>query len=108
MYVRECRAATPSRANRFARLVVHKAGEVVDELSIGQQACYVLGRNEDTCDFGLQHPSVSRQHAAVVHDREGRVCVLDLGSAQGTFVNGEEIEADEPRALQGTAALAAV
>jgi pSer/pThr/pTyr-binding forkhead associated (FHA) protein len=81
---------------------VLKDGETVDELRVGRQACFVLGRNEDVCDFGMQHPSISRQHAAVVHDKEGRVNILDLGSAQGTFVNGKEIEPNEPHALNGT------
>lgn len=79
-----------------------KGGETVDELRVGRQACYVLGRNEDVCDFGMQHPSISRQHAAVVHDKQGLVNVLDLGSAQGTFVNGKEIKPNEPHVLNGT------
>lgn len=102
MRLSQRRAATPAHANRFAALRVEKDGAAMDELRVGRQACYVLGRNEDLCDFGLQHPSVSRQHAAIVHDRDGAVKVLDLGSAQGTFVNGEEIEPNKPRVLQGT------
>lgn len=68
---------------------------------MGEQACYVLGRNEDQCDFGLAHPSISRQHAAIVHDKNAQLMLMDLGSAQGTFVNGKEIEPNTPCALNG-------
>ncbi|RLN96911.1 hypothetical protein BBJ28_00003373, partial [Nothophytophthora sp. Chile5] len=93
-------AATPARRNRFAKLRVEKDGAFVEEIAVGPKACYVLGRNEDACDVSLQHPSISRQHAAIVHDKQAHITLLDLGSAQGSFVNGEEIEPHEPRTLK--------
>ncbi|GLD94237.1 hypothetical protein PINS_up002848 [Pythium insidiosum] len=96
-----CRAATPARSRRAARLEVIKDGETIEEVAIGRQACYLLGRNEDVCDYSMQHPSISRQHAVIVHRREGDAVVMDLGSAQGTFVNGKEIDAKEPHVLHG-------
>ncbi|GLE08034.1 hypothetical protein PINS_up018930 [Pythium insidiosum] len=92
-------AATPARSRRAARLEVIKDGETIEEVAIGRQACYLLGRNEDVCDYSMQHPSISRQHAVIVHRREGDAVVMDLGSAQGTFVNGKEIDAKEPHVL---------
>ena len=50
----------------------------------------VLGRHPD-CDVQLQSNMVSRKHAQVVRD-EGRYYVEDLGSGNGTFVNGQPIE----------------
>jgi pSer/pThr/pTyr-binding forkhead associated (FHA) protein len=51
----------------------------------------VVGRTEDN-DITIEHRSVSRNHAKVV--REGdRVRILDLKSANGVLVNGDEVEA---------------
>ncbi|TMW55968.1 hypothetical protein Poli38472_008616 [Pythium oligandrum] len=93
-------AATPARSRRSTKLEVVKDGVVIEELPIGRQACYLLGRNEDVCDYPLDHPSISRQHAVIVHNRDGDVTVMDLDSAQGSFVNGKEIEPNKPRVLK--------
>jgi hypothetical protein len=51
---------------------------------------FVLGRLKG-CDICLQDHNASREHAALV--REGAGWVLeDLGSTNGTLVNGEEID----------------
>lgn len=48
-----------------------------------------IGRSEES-DIFLVDPSVSRNHATLVIDGEA-VVVEDLGSTNGTFVNGERI-----------------
>lgn len=96
-----CRAATPSRANRLARLDVLKGGEQLESVALGERACTVLGRRADVCDHEMAHPSLSRQHAALVHDQRGRVVLLDLDSAQGSFLNGREIAPQTPVELSG-------
>ncbi len=50
----------------------------------------VIGR-DDGADFKLEHPTVSRKHAKL-HLNAGKVVVVDLGSANGTRVNGTKIE----------------
>jgi pSer/pThr/pTyr-binding forkhead associated (FHA) protein len=45
----------------------------------------------------LQDPTVSRHHAWIKAE-EDRFLIFDVGSANGTFVNGERIE--EPRQLE--------
>lgn len=48
--------------------------------------------------FVVQHPTVSRQHAAIrIEGNDFRL--YDLGSANGTFVNGQRVR--EPVTLQG-------
>ena len=37
------------------------------------------------CDILLEHPTISRKHAALVHHRDGSVHLIDLGSAHGTM-----------------------
>ncbi|POM67233.1 LOW QUALITY PROTEIN: Hypothetical protein PHPALM_16802 [Phytophthora palmivora] len=91
---------TPARHNRQASLQVEKGGECIEEISVGSRSCYVVGRSEDLSDVWLQHPSISRQHAVVAHNKQEQICLMDLGSAQGTFVNGQEIKPNEPQTLQ--------
>jgi hypothetical protein len=53
----------------------------------------VLGRALDA-DVVLDDPGVSRRHAEV-HLIEGRARVIDLGSTNGTFVDGERVHASD-------------
>jgi predicted component of type VI protein secretion system len=56
----------------------------------------IIGRDE-ICDLVIPERQVSRQHAGI--SREGdRYILRDLGSKNGTFVNGQQI--DEPHSLQ--------
>ncbi|TDH68797.1 hypothetical protein CCR75_007702 [Bremia lactucae] len=92
-------AVTPADMNRKANLKVEKEGKVIELISIGTRSCYVFGRSKDQSDVWLQHPSISRQHAIVAHNEQNRICIMDLDSAQGTFVNDHEIEPNRPQAL---------
>jgi pSer/pThr/pTyr-binding forkhead associated (FHA) protein len=56
----------------------------------------VIGRSS-YCSLVLDHPSVSRVHAAV-RLANGRIEVSDLGSSNGTFVRGRRIQ--EPTAVE--------
>jgi diguanylate cyclase (GGDEF)-like protein len=51
----------------------------------------VLGR-DDGCALRLDADDVSRRHARIVPDGDGHA-VVDLGSTNGTFVNGERVVA---------------
>src|SRR3954453_8855972 len=51
----------------------------------------VLGRASDT-DITLHDANVSRRHAALRARGDGTAEVRDLGSANGTFVNGDRVE----------------
>lgn len=57
---------------------------------------FVIGRSHDA-DLRANHPAVSRRHCALV-DQDGRPVVHDLGSSNGTHVNGERVT--EPRELR--------
>jgi predicted component of type VI protein secretion system len=47
-----------------------------------------IGR--EGCDVNLMDPEVSRRHAEI-RDQSGRLAIQDLGSTNGTFVNGARI-----------------
>ena len=51
---------------------------------------YVIGRIPQA-DIVVQHPSVSRMHAKI-YVRDDGVYLEDLGSANGTFLNGERVQ----------------
>ncbi len=49
----------------------------------------LIGRTQ--CQVTLNHPQVSRQHAVIEGQADGRCVVRDLGSTNGTYVNGHAI-----------------
>ena len=51
----------------------------------------VIGRDEAACDVVLDSDLASRRHARVMTDTEGHAYLTDLGSSNGTFVNGEPV-----------------
>ena len=59
----------------------------------------VLGR--DDCDVVLSDPEVSRRHAVVAEGPDG-FTIEDLGSTNGTSVNGRQISAAETLAVGDT------
>jgi len=58
-----------------------------------------VGRATDS-DLSLNHPSVSKIHAALVMNREGTLLVSDTGSTNGTFINGRRIGYGEARQIE--------
>lgn len=52
-------------------LDVLKDGEVLDRINLDKRR-HIFGRQLQTCDFVLDHQSVSRQHAAVIPHKNGR------------------------------------
>jgi pSer/pThr/pTyr-binding forkhead associated (FHA) protein len=49
----------------------------------------LIGRNEE-CEIRLDHKSISKQHCLLVKT-DGLILVRDLGSTNGTRVNGQRI-----------------
>jgi diguanylate cyclase (GGDEF)-like protein len=70
-------------------------GKSVGEMFRIQASGAVIGRASDV-DLRLKDDGVSRRHARIVVT-DGLVCVEDLGSANGTLVNGERVERAELR-----------
>ena len=78
----------PSEANYLSTYkLLSTTGDQSVEVTPG--GVLVVGRAV-TSDFPIYDPTVSRQHAEVSHS-DGGVIVKDLGSSNGTFVNGEQI-----------------
>lgn len=70
---------------------------------LGRQSCYLLGRDRAVVDIPTEHPSCSKQHAVIQFRqvtkrnefgdtrRHVQPFLLDLESANGSTVNGEDI-----------------
>ncbi len=58
-----------------------------------------LGRAPD-CDIVLSERQISRYHARIEHDADGYL-LRDLGSKNGTFVNGEQVRGQPYRLQDG-------
>jgi pSer/pThr/pTyr-binding forkhead associated (FHA) protein len=54
----------------------------------------ILGR-ADECDLVLRAEGVSRKHAELRKEL-GNYMLVDLGSHNGTFINGNQLTANEP------------
>lgn len=60
----------------------------------------MIGRTAPLCDIVIDHPSLSRRHAVILHHREnGCVYIMDLKSTQGTWVNRRKLIPHLPTAL---------
>ena len=51
----------------------------------------LIGRDPKSCHHFIRESVISRRHAALETDERGDVTITDLGSTNGTFVNGEAI-----------------
>eukprot|EP00967_Tisochrysis_lutea_P082528 scaffold114259_cov31-Tisochrysis_lutea.AAC.1 len=72
-------------------LQVHKSGAVVDTIRLGTaQPIFLVGKHS-TCHVQLEHPSISRRHAAFVRDKSRGVLLVDLASKAGTTLNGRRV-----------------
>lgn len=75
----------PGPRSAWARLQPHATGPAMD-------VCYnrsVIGRS-GACDLHVPSDDVSRQHA-VIWQEAGSVWLGDLGSSNGTYLNGEAV-----------------
>ncbi|XP_068617314.1 smad nuclear-interacting protein 1 isoform X2 [Battus philenor] len=94
-------AKQPKRRWRFYPF---KGDKALPILYIHRQSCFLIGRDKKVVDISLEHPSISKQHAALQYratpftrpdgtqGRRVRPYIIDLESANGTFVNNKKIE----------------
>jgi hypothetical protein len=71
-----------------ASLVIHEGAGAGTEHPVHGEL--VLGREHTSADLVIPDPGVSRRHARVL-THNGDVIVEDLGSSNGTYVNGKRI-----------------
>lgn len=92
------------KPKRRWRWYIFKGEEDLPFLPLHRQSAYLIGRDRKVADIPTDHPSCSKQHAVlqyrlVAYEREdgtkGRTVkpyILDLESANGTYVNNRRID----------------
>jgi phage tail-like protein len=78
-------------------LVIEFQGDVIRTIPLTFSAISI-GRAPDN-DLSLQHPAVSRRHVELTSGPTGLVAT-DLGSANGTFVDGNRILPNQPTLVE--------
>jgi hypothetical protein len=71
-----------------ATLVIHEGARAGSQHPVEGEL--ILGRDQGTADLVIEDPGVSRRHARVFPEN-GALIVEDLGSSNGTYVNGARI-----------------
>lgn len=73
-------------------------------MHIHRQSAYLIGRDSKIADIPVLHPSCSKQHAVLQYRltpvdlpdgtviKKTRPYIIDLNSANGTYLNDERIE----------------
>ncbi len=83
-------------AQELPMLVMYE-GEPTGQRWLVDQDTVTIGREPD-CEVVIAERQVSRYHARIERDENGYL-IYDLGSKNGTYVNGEEVRG-EPRRLK--------
>ncbi|TGZ72850.1 hypothetical protein CRM22_001833 [Opisthorchis felineus] len=77
------------------RLYQFKGNECLPILHIHRQSGFLIGRDRKIADIPMDHPSISKQHAVLQYRFVRglvRLYVIDLESANGTYLNNKRIE----------------
>ena len=92
------------KPKRRWRLYPFKGDQGLPTLYIHRQSSYLIGRDRKIADIPVDHPSCSKQHAALQYrlvpfervdgsvGKRVRPYIIDLESANGTYVNNVKIE----------------
>lgn len=81
---------SPSSSNPTMWLTVRNGEDRGKKVELNGEPI-LIGRDDD-CDLVLPDAKVSRRHARLESLGDGTAMLRDLGSSNGTFVNGERVE----------------
>lgn len=79
-------------------MLVVLEGEIAGSRWLVREEALLIGRGPD-CDIVLPERQISRHHARIERTPDGQYLLYDLGSKNGTWVNGEEVR-DTPYVLK--------
>ena len=97
--------AEAKKPKKHWRFYPFKGDTPLDFIPLHRQSAYLFGRDRKVADIPVDHPSCSKQHAVVqfrsveversdgTKGRATRPYIIDLESANGTYVNNKQIEA---------------
>lgn len=82
-------------------LEVYKDGGIHKTIDdINRKKMTVFGRHKKFCDVLIKHPSISNQHAAIVHGKSGNMYLIDLDSMHGTKLNEKKLSPEKREVLK--------
>ncbi|XP_076068833.1 uncharacterized protein LOC143041064 isoform X2 [Oratosquilla oratoria] len=93
------------KPKRRWRWYIFKGDQELPHLAIHRQSAYLIGRDRKVADIPTDHPSCSKQHAVLQYrlvsyqradgrtSRTVKPYIIDLESANGTYVNNRRIDA---------------
>lgn len=100
-----CACAVPPRGAAMAPVSISNPRLAGDAFSLDiPEGVSVIGRESE---LAIQDPTVSRRHAEVRRE-QGKVTLKDMGSANGTFVNGAKIDSETELSAGDTVQFGAV
>lgn len=82
-------------AGETGQLVVTRGGTAGARYTLGVGTT-TIGRHPDSVVF-LDDITVSRRHAEITRDADGRYLLADAGSLNGTYVNGDRVSSVQLR-----------
>lgn len=72
-----------------ATLIVTREDKPIDKLFLEHKSKFFFG-NQQTNDFKLDHPSISKIHACIYYGPELNLMLVDLGSSNGTSITRDK------------------
>jgi two-component system cell cycle response regulator len=66
------------------------AGNAVGEMYQLRKDEVIIGRDSE-CDIQIRDVGISRRHSKIYMSRAGEIYIEDMGSTNGTYINGEQI-----------------
>jgi len=75
----------------FLIVISAKSAAGIGRMHKLDKAEIVLGRSLEA-EFQIEDDGISRKHAKLLSDAEGRFTLMDLGSTNGTYLNGNRID----------------
>lgn len=82
--------STPETTSKVSPRLVLKAGNGPPCLPLAGSSCWTVGRSDDN-NLVLSDRWISRNHAMLQHMDTGEYYLIDLGSRNGSFINGRRV-----------------
>ena len=79
-----------AQSSDFKLTILHTQSSTPSSEFEIKKAEIIIGRDENFADVTISIPEISRRHARLIREGNGYV-VEDLGSSNGTFVNGQQV-----------------